>query len=180
MSDGHTTERRMGYTRCSQIFQKSRSHLHILGDRKATCSNFHTEVQNFSVTFEPHCYLALSVLCMWTNTRLYVTGRGGGGCNNYAENIRHHHTKFNHMHPSSTKRDEKIGCNLVFLRTKAKKSCIHSAAQSGLSLESVHAARLLKPQWYEVTVVKKTHYFQQWCWYQFVELVVVNCEWQCC
>ena len=78
MNDGHSTEWRMGCTRGSQIFQKSRSYLHILGDRKATCSNFHTEVQKFSVTFEPHCYLALSVLCTWTNTRLCATGRGWG------------------------------------------------------------------------------------------------------
>ena len=192
MSDGHTTEWKMGTLWGPQIFQKSRSHLHILGDRKATCSNFHTKVQKFAVTFEPHCYLALSALCMWmirhfllcacewygtfcsvhvndtalsalcmwiirhfllcacewygTFCSVHVNDtalsalcmwmirhfllcacewytfvcRGRGGCNNFAENIGHRHTKFNHLHPWSTKGEEKIWWNLVFLRRKSK------------------------------------------------------------
>jgi hypothetical protein len=51
--------------------------------------------QNSGVTCKLHCYLVLSVWCMWNDTHLVCRGENSTNC---TENIRCHCTKFSHPH----------------------------------------------------------------------------------
>lgn len=72
----------------STIFRKSRSYDQMLGARRVTQNKFHVEHPHSGVTCEPHCCLALSACCMWTDAYFCLYGKQN--CNNYAENIRCH------------------------------------------------------------------------------------------
>lgn len=81
------------FGQASQIFQTCRCHCQILGARRVTWSMFH-----------PHfwcglCILLLSgTLCsVHVDWYIFLYVRGEENCNNCAENIGFHHTKFCHL-----------------------------------------------------------------------------------
>jgi hypothetical protein len=71
-----------------QIFQKSNSHLQILGARRMIWSKFCTE----ELTCEPQCYPLSFTQCKWKDTQFYMYKEKK--CNNYTKNIIWHHKKF--------------------------------------------------------------------------------------
>jgi len=77
---------------CPQFFQKSESHLQILGARKWHEASSALRSHSSWVTCEPHTCLVLSAWCMWTDTFVCKEET----CSNCTEYVNCHNRKVRH------------------------------------------------------------------------------------